>query len=170
MYLNDQIVDAAMYKFWDTSKEKDQTMFLTTYTCNYLSKSGSGDNISKRNLLRLMQSRMPLNVKRILIPVHVSNFHWGLARIHIPTKLIYFDDSLRWASPVMLLHDLEHLIELLSQLLPNVNLKSRSWLRGAMRLERFGMPLQPSVAGREGSASCDIAVILAARDFCNRFR
>ena len=125
-YLNDEIVDAAMYKFWDTSKEKDQTMCLTTYTCSYLSKSGSGDNISKKNLLRLMQSCMPLNIKQILIPVHVSNCHWGLARIQIPTKVIYFDDSLRWASPVMLLHNLRHLIELLSQLLHNdVNLKRR---------------------------------------------
>ena len=33
-------------------------------------------------------------------------------------------------------------------------------------VERFGMPVQSSVAGTEGSASCGIAVVLAARDFC----
>ena len=133
-----------------------------------LQNSMLGDLKDKNSLEKLLKGRLPSpDIKQVLIPVHLSNCHWALARIHFPTKSFQFDDSLKWLPPGDLIARLRHLIELLSELLPdNVHLTSRSWKRGTLRLERFGMPVQSSVAGTEGSASCGIAVVLAARDFC----
>ena len=157
-YLNDQIVDALIYVYWKASVLKDETLCLTSYACAMLQNSMLGDMKDKNSLEKLLKGRLPSpDIKQVLIPVHVSNCHWALAPIHLPTKSFRFDDSLKWLPPGDLIARLRHLIDLLSELLPdNVHLTSRSWKRGTLRLERFGMPVQSSVAGTEGSASCGI--------------
>ena len=43
-------------------------------------------------------------------------------------------------------------------------LKSHSWSHPTISLRRFSVPVQPSVAGVQGSASCGVAVCLAAKN------
>ena len=126
-YLNDQIVDALIYVYLKASVLKDETLCLTSYACAMLQNSMLGD-------LKLLKGRLPSpDIKQVLIPVHVPNCHWALARIHLPTKSFRFDDSLKWLPPGDLIARLRHLIELHSELLPdNVHLTSRSWKRGTL--------------------------------------
>ena len=102
-----------------------------------LQNSMLGDLKDKNTLEKLLKGRLPSpDIKQVLIPVHVSNCHWALARIHLPTKSFRFDDSLKWLPPGDLIARLRHLIELLSELLPdNVHLTSRSWKRGTLQLQ-----------------------------------
>ena len=119
-YLNDQIVDALIYVYWKASVLKDETLCLTSYACAMLQNSMLGDLKDKNSLEKLLKGRLPSpDIKQVLIPVHVSNCHWALARIHLPTKSFRFDDSLKWLPPGDLIARLRHLIELLSELLPD---------------------------------------------------
>ena len=91
----------------------------------------------------------------------------GLSGICLPTKTFWYGDSLQWAPPINLLRSLQYLVKLLSEICPgDDSLKSRSWSRGTVQLQRFGMPLQQTTAGQEGSSSCGVATCLAAMDFC----
>ena len=118
----------------------------------------------QQHLGNMAKGTTPEELTQTLVPVNITNAHWGLARIFLPTKTVWFDDSLKWAPPRSLLAELQYIIRMFSNILPIcVSLRSRSWCRPTINLQRFGVTIQPSVIGTEESASCGVALCLAAK-------
>ena len=171
-YLNDQIIDAVIKTFWLKSSDqvRKKTICLTTFTCIWASLSlTQGDPSSTRHLQQHLEytakGTTADDLRQVLVPVHINNSHWGITRIFIPTKTLLCDDSLKWAPPRSLISELQYIIRMLSNILPTCAvLKSRSWSHPTISLQRFSVPVQPSVVGVEGSASCGVAVCLAAKN------
>ena len=170
-YLNDQIIDGVIITFWLQSSDqvRKKTICLTTFTCRWASLwLTQGDPSSTRHLQQHLEytakSTTADDLRQVLVPVHINNSHWGIARIFIPTKTLWYDDSLKWAPLRSLISELQYIIRMLSNILPTCAvLKSRSWSRPTISLQWVSVPVQPSVVGVEGSASCGVAVCLAAK-------
>ena len=170
-YLNDQIIDGVIITFWLQSSDqvRKKTICLTTFTCRWASLSlTQGDPSSTRHLQQHLEyttkSTTADDLRQVLVSVHINNSHWGIARIYIPTETLWYDDSLKWAPLRSLISELQYIIRMLSNILRTFAvLKSRSWSRPIISLQRVSVLVQPSVVGVEGSASCGVAVCLAAK-------
>ena len=73
--LNDQVVDAVIYKLWNKCPQKESTLCLPMYCFDMLSRSIAGDANVKNSLVQLIKARLPTDAKQVLIPVNVAKCH-----------------------------------------------------------------------------------------------
>ena len=98
----------------------------------------------------------------IVIPTHLQHAsHWGLAKIEVKTKAVFFDDGLHMRHPKELEMVVRIIINTLHILSSSDLFEIKAW--EPLRFEPFGMPDQPSTG--EGSSSCGVATLMAARNF-----
>lgn len=105
------------------------------------------------------------DAKYILTPFHFGSLqHWGLMCFEVETKTVYFDDGLKINSPNDALIVIKNMLTGF-ELIPKKNIfQVENWNHPKLDLPlpRMNMPKQTKTG--EGSASCGISVILAARD------
>ena len=105
-YLNNQIIDAVIKTFWLQSSDqvRKKTICLTTFTSTWASLSlTQGDPSSTRHLQQhleyITKGTTADDLRKVLVPVHINNSQCGIARIFIPTKTLWYNDSLKWVPP-----------------------------------------------------------------------
>lgn len=155
-YLTGFVIDAACLKFSEEAISRgSRSLYLPTFTQTWASsgnirylKSKIGPYVGGRDLSDIVW---------VLTPVHVNGNHWGLLCLNVVLRQVFYDDGLKWNPPRDICRFTKRLIEAISSPHSNAN-----W-NVALPIKRFGMPRQPSVG--EGSASCGVAVVLAAYDF-----
>ena len=102
----------------------------------------------------------------LLLPLHMNGSHWGLVVIDLLGRQLLFDDGYKLKPATSVLSTIKRILDVFHQLLPSSLCLSNFFWTSANAFERFGMPSQHDcgVSG-EGTGSCGVGVILAARDF-----
>ena len=165
-FINDDIMNYFFSKLNDTCN--NHTLSLTTHTIQRIIVSGQ-DKMEKNYMqdiirLRIGNARV---INQILIPLHMYGKHWGIIRVHMPSKTIWFDDGLQMAPEEDIVQSVRTLLNEIAYIAPGINhITSRSWSRHTLSYKRFGMPQQPKDGTKVGAYSCGVAVILSAKDFC----
>ena len=102
-------------------------------------------------------------LRLILLPVNMSDMHWGLMVLDVHSKEAFFYDGLKWNFPrISYVHQI--IREVHSEFPDCDNFSTKQW-HSLETFKRFGMPRQPSNGQIVGSGSCGVEVILSARDF-----
>ena len=155
-YLTGFLIDAACLKFSEEAISRDsRSLYLPSFTQTW----ASSDNLNflKSKIAPYVGGRDLSGIVWILTPIHVNGNHWGLLCLNMVLGQIFYDDGLKWNPPLDICEIIKRLTDAISS--PHSN---ADW-NIALPIKRFGMPRQPSVG--EGSASCGVAVVLAAYDF-----
>ena len=101
----------------------------------------------------------------ILLPTHLKeNSHWGLCKIEVPAKSVFFDDGFYMKPPKQLDVVVKAVLRTLYSLSKSDIFDLHAW--EPLQFRRFGMPDQP--CSGDGSSSCGVAVLLASRSFFQR--
>ena len=139
-----------------------QSIYLPSMTQTWASR---GDfNFLRSNLKPLISGRVQNQLQWLLTPIHVNNNHWGLLCFDMVSFQAYFDDRLKVNPPINIRSIIQIVFIAVNLSLSNqaIPLSQSQW--DSVPIQRFGMPLQPSVG--EGCGSCGMG-ILAAKDFLN---
>lgn len=121
------------------------------------------DSTIAQSIKRCCSGKDVTQLETILIPTHLQHAaHWGLAKVEVKTKSVFFDDGFHMRYPKELETVVRVLIETLYVLSSSCSLfEVKAW--EPLRFEPFGMPDQPSSG--EGSSGCGVATLMAARNF-----
>ena len=108
-------------------------------------------------------------LEQVLALVHFSTFaHWGLLFIDLRAEQLYFDDGHHCPPEPFVIEGAKKMLDILCHMFPkNIHLQSSFWSNlNDNDISRFGMDNQVVSAARngQGSGSCGVGVILAARD------
>lgn len=97
----------------------------------------------------------------------MNESHWGLAVFSVSEKTVYFDDGFHCPIPGELTRNSTEILRIMNETTNNVIYNPITWK--GVTCFKVPMPNQPRqyVKGKHGSGSCGVAVICAARDFCN---
>ena len=102
----------------------------------------------------------------ILCPLHMNGSHWGLVVIDLLNGKLLFDDGYKLQPDSSVLANMKSLLDIFQQLRPGALCFGNTFWSSIDQFERFGMPSQHECARTgQGTGSCGVGVILAARDF-----
>ena len=158
-YLSDNVINYLMNIF-----EEEGNMLLGRNACfavDSLLLSCTKSTISQ-SIRRCCNGKDVTQLDTILIPTHLQHAsHWGLAKIDVKTKSVYFDDGFHMRYP----KELETVVRVIINTLYIISGSDVFEVKGwePLQFEPFGMPDQPSTG--EGSSSCGVATLMAARNF-----
>ena len=160
-YINDSVIDTAIARLHQKCTFKKSVLCLPPHTTTWLD-TGDGDFIHECFQEKLLDVK-PEMLCLILLPVNMSDMHWGLMVLDVHSKEAFFDDGLKWNFPrISYVHRIVR--EVHSEFPDCDNFSSKQW-RSLETFKRFGMPRQPSNGQIVGSGSCGVGVILSVRDF-----
>ena len=164
-YIDSFVIDICIGKFLDEAREngKNDTVYFPTQFYDWMSCNDKNFQQLQLNETTKHISNID-DLQQILVPVYMPN-HWGLIFVDLAQKEMYFDDGLQSAVPTMSLPSVKLSLELLSEMYPHHPLFQTRFWKNYPRFRRFGMPSQAPVNSKMiGIGSCEIGVIMAARD------
>ena len=162
-YLDNFVIDVTILKFLQDCKGS-KALYLPSETHTWL-------QTNHQFLCRKVGDEVLSNSREeefdlLLCPLHMNQSHWGLIAIDLVGKKLLFDDGYKLQPDSSILPSMKYLLDVLHELRPNAQCFSRSFWSTADHFERFGMPSQNDYDSTgQGSGSCGVGVILAARDF-----
>ena len=160
-YINDSVIDTAIARLHQQCTFKKSVLCLPPHTTTWLD-TGDGDFIHECFQEKLLDVK-PEMLCLILLPVNMSDMHWGLMVLDVHSKEAFFDDGLKWTFPrISYVHQIMR--EVHSEFPVCDNFSSKQW-RSLETFKSLGMPRQPSNGQFVGSGSCGVGGILSARDF-----
>ena len=160
-YINDSVIDTAIARLHQKCTFKKSVLCLPPHTTTWLD-TGDGDFIHECFQEKLLDVK-PEMLCLILLPVKMSDMHWGLMVLDVRSKEAFFDDGLKWTFPrISYVHQIMR--EVHSEFPVCDNFSSKQW-RSLETFKSLGMPRQPSNGQFVGSGSCGVGGILSARDF-----
>ena len=162
-YLDNFVIDVTISWFLQNFKDS-RALYLPTETHTWLS---TNDNqFIQRKLHEVLSMSRDSEFDLVLCPLHMSQSHWGIIAIDLIGEKLLFDDGLKWQPDASVLPSIKFVLDFFHYLRPNARCFSSSFWASVDKFERFGMPSQRDcdVSG-QGSGSCGVGVILAARDF-----
>ena len=162
-YLSDEIINFLIQKYCDRANQTLEQNGLQILLPSFLSTGMVLRNVVQRLCLVYNMER----VKYMFLPVHMNESHWGLAVFSVSEKTVYFDDGYHCPIPGELTRNSTEILKIINETTNNLVYNPNMW----KCVTRFKVPMpdQPRqyVKGKHGSGSCGVAVICAARDFCN---
>lgn len=162
-YLSDEIINFLIQKYCDRANEAPEKNGLQILLPSFLSTG-----VVLRNVVQRLSSHYEMeSVKHMFLPVYMNESHWGLAVFSVPEKTIFFDDGFHCPIPEELTRNSTEILRIINETTNNAMFHPFQW----KTITRFKSPMpdQPKecVRGKHGTGSCGVAVICAARDFCN---
>ena len=162
-YLSDEIINFLIQKYCDKANETSEKNGVLILLPSFLSTGTVLRNVVQRlSLLNDME-----RVKYMFLPVHMNESHWGLAVFSAEEKIVYFDYRYHCPIPEQLIRNSTEILRIINETTNNATYHPLMW-KGVTRF-KVPMPDQPRqcIKGKHGTGSCGVAVICAARDFCN---
>ena len=161
-YLDNFVIDVTILKFLQDC-QGSKALYLPSETQTWLQ---TNHQFLCRKIVEVLSNAREEEFDLLLCPLHMNQSHWGLIAIDLVGKKLLFDDGLKLQPDSSILPSMKYLLDVLHDLRPNAQCFSSSFWSTADHFERFGMPSQNDCDSTgEGSGSCGVGVILAARDF-----
>jgi hypothetical protein len=116
--------------------------------------------------MSLEHSKSTTTIEQIIIPVHMPS-HWGIVYVNFQDGRVYFGDGMNRSISQGMLKALKNILDVLHEIYPACTVLHSIWWKTLTSFEKLGMPSQvakDAVVKNQGSGSCGIGVILAARD------
>ena len=164
-YLTGFVIDGACLKYCEEAQANGvQFLYLPTMTQTWASRGDCNFLLSK--LKPFISERVQDQLQWLHTPILVNNNHWSLLCLDMVSFQAYFDDGLKVNPPINICAIIQIVFKAVNLSVSNqaIPLLQPQW-NNSLPIQRFGMPLQPSVG--EGCGSCGMGVILAATDFLN---
>lgn len=157
-YLIGFLIDITCLKYKQECKSTGNILYLPTFCQQW---SMSNDKEFLKSKISQYATRCELqDMKWILIPLHLSESHWGLLAIDIKAKEVFYDDGLHWKPPRSLQSMLPKILNSLHEISNNFSEFEISGWDLTSPIKYFGMPDQPKSSG-----SCGMGVILSVKSF-----
>ena len=100
-------------------------------------------------------------LKRIILPFNLQGNHWDLLVLDVIRKVVFSHDGFHQSFPDNVCSISESIVKCLFNRSSSPLFESHKW--NFDKVLRFSMPSQPAIG--DGSSSCRVAVVLAAKDF-----
>ena len=166
MYLDNFVIDAAILPYLQDGQDQvgSKALYLLSETHTWLNTNN--EPFINRKLQEVLAVSRKSEFDLLLLPLHINGSHWGLVVIDLLCRQLLFDDGFKLKPATSVLTTIKRILDVFHQLLPGSLCLSNFFWTSANAFERFGMPSQHDcgVSG-EGTGSCGVGVILAARDF-----
>ena len=162
-YLDNFVIDVTISWFLKDLKGS-KTIYLPSEMHSWLKTNDS--HFVQQKLQEILSSATEEEFDLLLCPLHMSQSHWGIIVVDLIGKKLYFDDGYRWQPDNSVLPSMKFVLDVFQQLRPHSHCFSGSFWVSVVNFERFGMPSQRDCHKTgQGTGSCGVGVILAARDF-----
>lgn len=165
-YVDNFVIDVTMwYYHQDCQKQvNSSTLYLPSEIHTWLKTNDH--QFLHRKLEEVMTNTGKEELQLILCPLHMNGSHWGLVVIDLLNGKLLFDDGYKLQPDSSVLVNMKSLLDIFQQLRPGALCFGNTFWSSIDQFERFGMPSQHE-CGRtgQGTGSCGVGVILAARDF-----
>ena len=165
-YLDNFVLDVTILKFLQDC-QGSKALYLPSETHTWLQTNHQF--LCRKVVNEVFSTSREEEFDLLLCPLHMKQSHWGLIAIDLVGKKLLFDDGYKLQPDSIILPSMKYLLDVLHELRPNAQCFSSSFWSTADHFERFGMPSQHDCDSTgQGSGSCGVGVILAARDFIFR--
>ena len=165
-YVDNFVIDVTMwYYHQDCQKQvNSSTVYLPSEIHTWLKTNDH--QFLHRKLEEVMANAGMEELQLILCPLHMNGSHWGLVVIDLLNGKLLFDDGYKQQPDSSVLANMKSLLDIFQQLRPGALCFGNTFWSSIDQFERFGMPSQLECARTgQGTGSCGVGVILAARDF-----
>jgi hypothetical protein len=142
--------------FFKESKHQSTIAYLPSHTTIWAT---SGYDFLREKLISVLKNQLSGTLQKVICPIHVGGCHWGILYIDLLQEIAYYDDGMHMEPPSNISLVVINIMKVLKSFCPHISSK---WTSKKISFERFGMPRQPKTG--QGSSSCGIGVIFAARD------
>ena len=148
-YIDDSVIDTMIARLHSQSPFKESVLCLPAHTITWLN-TGDEDFIQECFKEKLLNIN-PEMLRLVLVPVNMSDMHWGLMVIDVGSREAFFDDGLGWTFPkISLVHQILRQLHSLFQGCASFTFEQWCMVRS---FKRFGMPRQPCGGQVVGSGS-----------------
>lgn len=155
-YVDGYTIDMSCRLFLKKRTQISTTAYLASHTLTWAT---AGYQFLNGKVAPLIEIQRIDTLEKFICPVHVDGCHWGILCIDFVQDIAYYDDGMHMEPP----NNLSALVMILLNVLKSLfSLTSNLCHIDPLRFKRCGMPRQPNSG--EGSSSCGIGVIFAARD------
>lgn len=162
-YLDNFIIDVCILRFLQDC-QGSKALYMPPETYTWL-QTGN-DQFVYRKTSEVLSASNENELDLIFCPLHVNQSHWGIVIIDLVGKRLMFDDGYKMQPNTSVLPAIKYLLDVFHELRPNAQCFSSSFWSSVNHFQRFGMPSQMDcVSSGQGSGSCGVGIILAARDF-----
>lgn len=165
-YVDNFVIDVTIwYYHQDCQKQvNSSTLYLPSEIHTWLETNDH--QFIHRKLEEIMANAGEEELQLILCPLHMNGSHWGLVVIDLLNRRLLFDDGYKLLPDTSVLANMKSLLDICQQLRPGALCFGNAFWSSIDQFERFGMPSQHECARTgQGTGSCGVGVILAARDF-----
>ena len=156
-YIDDTVIDFFLSRYQKTSHPSGSVLCLPSHAVTWIETHD--EDFIQQCFQEVVKEVDPLILRLIVIPINISNAHWGLIAINIKDNTAFFDDGLSWCPPTI--SHVHATVKALHDIFPLIACFHPDKWKSVQSYSRFGMPRQPN-----GSGSCGVGVILAAKDLC----
>ena len=167
-YLDNFVIDAAILHYLQDGQDQvgSKALYLPSETHTWLNTNN--EPFINRKLQEVLAVSRKSEFDLLLLPLHMNGSHWGLVVNDLLGRQLLLDDGykLKPATGVHVITTIKRILDVFHQPLPGSLCLSNFFWTSANAFKRFGMPSKHDcgVYG-EGTGSCGVGVILAARDF-----
>lgn len=169
-YIDNMVVDVSLFKYMLESNASSNVKSLVLPTAIWDWKGCQKGYLEDEITTAVLNCHSEIaNINQILIPVFMPS-HWGIVYIDLKDAKAYFDDGMKFSVPHGTLDTVKQLLDVLHKLYPHCQTFSKErW--NITSFDRLGMPSQEAKEAKlsgQGSGSCAIGVIMAAKDLMSR--
>ncbi|KAK3754732.1 hypothetical protein QZH41_019373 [Actinostola sp. cb2023] len=164
-YVDNMVIDICLFKYMHDINSTQGCLTLVLPTTLWVWEGSDKEYFKEKVNTYVENCTLDFsNISQIVIPVYMPS-HWGIVYIDFKERKLYFDDGMKFRVPHHLLDAAKHLLDILKCLHPVCTAFSSVWWKPIATLQRFGMPYQAGQYNNgQGSGSCGIGVIMAAKD------
>lgn len=165
-YLDNFVIDVTIWCYLQDCQKRvnSETLYLPSEIHTWLETSSH--QFIERKLEEVMANAREEELELILCPLHMLESHWGLIVIDLLNRRLLFDDGYKLQPDACVLPNIKYVLDIFRQLRPGALCFENAFWGSIDQFERFGMPSQHGCArAGQGTGSCGVGVILAARDF-----
>ena len=165
-YLDNFVIDVAILHYLGDGQKEVGTkaLYLPCETHTWLNTND--ELFIKQKFRGLLGTSRENEFDLILLPLHMNETHWGLIVIDLLGRRLLFDDGFKLQPASSVLPTIKYILDVFQQLMLSAPCFNNSFWSSINALEQFGMPSQHNCGlTGQGTGSCGVGVILAARDF-----
>ena len=162
-YLDNFVIDVSISRFIQDS-QNSKALYLPSETHTWMETKNN--EFVRRKISGVLSTSKENEFDLLLCPLHMNQSHWGLVVVDLADERLMFDDGYKLQPDTNVLLTMKCVLDVFHQLRPNAQCFTNPFWSSVNNFERFGMPSQMDCDSTgQGSGSCGVGVILAARDF-----
>ena len=166
-YLDNFVIDVTIWHYLQDCQVHSKILYLPSEVHTWLETSNL--QFIQRKLEEVFLGAREEELELILCPLHMNESHWGLIVMDLLDRRLLFDDGYKLQPDGCVLPNIKNVLGILQQLRPGALCFQNTFWDSIHQFECFGMPSQHGCArAGQGTGSCGVGVILAARDFLSK--